>query len=656
MSTDPPTKRWLSRTPHTPHPTPPPHIPHHPPHVPPHTSTAALVSASTSTQTSPASATTDNPNLAHSLGVHRLIAQLLTQRGLHDPTDIERFLSPNLKHLHDPALLPGCTDAAQHLVDAVRQNRPIVIYGDYDVDGITASAILWHMLTLAASSSPSTPPHDPSQNQTQNSPRVTTYVPHRIDEGYGLNFDALQQIASDHDNPLIVSVDCGITAIDVAHRAKQAGIDLIITDHHEFAHESDGFPDALALVHPRLPIIDPDTQQQSPSPYPFDGLCGAGVAFKLAWQFAKTFCGSDRLPDDYRAVMLDLISLAALGTVADVVPLLDENRVITHFGLGHIQRTNIIGLNALIDAARLRQETIDAYHVGFVIGPRINACGRMGHAEEAVQLLTCADHDQAADIAVNLCNVNEQRKATERDVFNLAHQMVIDNDYATDDRRAIVVGGYDWHPGVLGIVASRLVESFCRPVIVLNFDTETQSAHGSARSIDGVSIHEALQQCDPLLTRWGGHAMAAGMRLPIESVDAFREQFVEAVNAMIEPEALTPVVQYDLTCQLHDLTDDLFNQVRKLAPFGRSNPTPVLCVHQAQLAQASQRMGQSGKHLRTALQQGQSAITAIGWSMGDLAESLPRGATVDLAFEPRLSTWQGRTRRELLLKDIRMTK
>lgn len=565
--------------------------------------------------------------LAGDLGVHPVVAAILARRGFADRSSVTTLFHPRLNDLHDPSLLPGIDRAAGRMVQAVREGQPIVIYGDYDVDGITASAILWHTLRSVGAT-----------------PQI--YVPHRIEEGYGLNSDALVELS--HGQPLIITVDCGITAVEPARVAKDAGIDLIITDHHEFDTQGQErlLPDAHTLVHPRL----------AGSQYPFEGLCGAAVAFKLAWQFARDFCGSQRLPDPMRRLLLDLISYVALGTIADVVPLMDENRVLAVYGLGQIKRTQFAGLNALIDATRLRDEQIDAYHVGFALAPRINAAGRMGHADDAIRLLTDATPDEAVRIAGFLTQENERRRTVERSIFKEAKQMVLDHGYDGLDHRAIVVGKEGWHRGVVGIVASRLVEAFGRPAVVLSYDEEPDStwAHGSARSVEGVSIYEALEHCCELLGSFGGHAMAAGLRLDVEQVEEFRQRLVGFVNDRLGPDDLVGVLGIDAVCSLDDVRMDLFEQIQKLAPFGRGNPAPVLCVEAATTDQPAQRMGKEGSHMRVMLRQGRRLVSAVGFGLGDLVDRLPAGVTVDVAFEPKISTWQGRRRAEMHIKDLRI--
>ena len=559
--------------------------------------------------------------LADQLQIHELVARLLVRRGIQDAQTADRFLGPKLTDLHDPALLGGIHTAVSRLMTAVAQGQKIVIYGDYDVDGITASSILWHVLRLAGGN-------------------VSTYTPHRVQEGYGLNSEAIAQLSQDpQGRPLIVSVDCGITAHEPARRARQCGVDLIITDHHEF--DQHDLPDALAIVHPRV----------GPSAYPFGALCGAGVAFKVAWQFAKVHCGSDRVARPFRDLLLDLLCLAALGTVADVVPLVDENRIIAACGLNQIKRSRLGGLNALIDATGLRQQRIDSYHVGFVLGPRLNACGRMGHARQAVELLTSASASEAVRIAAFLARQNQERRATERVMLQEARTMIVEAGYDRPDQGAIVLGKPGWHRGVMGIVASRLVERYCRPVVLLSF--QDGRAQGSARSVPGLSIHEAMHGCHELLDEFGGHAMAAGCSLQVERVPALRQRLIRFINERLGPQDRLPVLDIDAVCTLGDLGWTVVGQIQRLAPFGRANPAPVLCLRNVAIDGHPRRVGTEGSHLRLMLREGPCRSAAIGFGLGELVDHLAPGDRVDVAIEPKMSTWCGRQQIDLHVKDLR---
>ena len=553
-------------------------------------------------------------------GIHPLVEGLLSARGVVDPPQVEHFLRPKLSDLDEPTEVPGIDAAAHRLDQALREHQSIIIYGDYDADGITASAILWHVLTRAGA-------------------QVSTYVPHRVNEGYGLQEAAIKRI-SRGGRALIVTVDCGITAVGPANLVKQLGMDLIITDHHHF--DPTDLPDAEVIVHPSLNRSD-----ASPSAI----MCGAGVAFKLAWQFAKVHFGSPRLPAEYRELLLDLLSLMALGTIADVVPLVGENRIATVFGLARIKHTQFIGLNAMIDASGLRNQKVDAYHVGFTLAPRLNACGRMSHAEHAIELLTHADPEQAARIASLLNTENNRRRATEQSILGQAIEMVKERGFDQPSIRAIILSDPSWHPGVLGIVASRLVETFGRPTVLLQ--EENGWARGSARSIDGLSIHEALQACDVHLEQFGGHSVAAGLTLKTGQIEPFRQALIQFFNMRLGPDELTPLLDIDAEVLLTNCTLDLFEQIQRMAPFGRGNPCPRLLVRNATLDRPAQMIGQGGKHLLINLRQSGRVLRAVGFRMGQLADHLPSGSTIDAVFEPKVSRWQGNRLPELHLQDLR---
>lgn len=588
------------------------------------------------------------------LGVSPLIQRLMVQRGLSDPTLAHAFLHPKLTDLKDPAELPGCKQAAELIDAAISSGRKTVIYGDYDVDGVTASAILWH--TIRACNG-----------------LVETYVPHRLEEGYGLNTDALKSILEQSPGALIVSVDCGVTAVEQAKAVKDFGGDLIITDHHHLNH--DDLPNAAAIVHPELEN-DPDA-----SP-----LCGAGVALKLAWQVAREHCGSDRLAGDLKQLMVDLLPLAALGTVADVVPLVGENRVLTSYGLARIKNTPWLGLNALINVADLRGEKVSAYHVGFVLGPRLNAVGRLGHAAEAVKLLTDANEHEAVAIATGLTRINDQRRRTEKRIFDEAVAQVETHGFETSDQRALVLaapgieqlkaqdkakenfseggassGGGGWHPGVIGIVASRLVERFHRPTVMLALmqdETKGMVAKGSARSLPGVSIVEAFDACAEHLLKHGGHAMAAGLQLEAGKVDAFRGAMVEHINQQLGEDDLIGRVRYDAEAQLRDCCLATCQELERLGPFGASNPAPRFLMRGVRLQRPAQRIGQNGKHLRLMLidGDGQDAHVqpAVAFGFGDHAEQLAGGVTVDLIAEIKINDFRGLRKADLHLIDFRL--
>lgn len=559
-----------------------------------------------------------------------LVERVLLARGVVDADEVLRFCEPKLSHLHDPSLLPGADAAAERLVAAIKRDEQIVIFGDYDVDGITAAAILYHTIKTAKPEA-----------------RLRTYVPHRLEEGYGINCEALRQLRREGAQ-LVISVDCGITAAESAATSREIGLDLIITDHHNL-REDGVLPDAAVIVHPRVPG----------SQYPFAELCGAGVAFKLAWRFATLWCGSERVSEVMQKTLLAMLPLAALGTIADVVPLVGENRIITTFGLRLIKQTPLVGLRALIEASDLAGENIDCEKVGFVLGPRLNACGRLGHAGEAVRLLTDAPPDDARKIAAQLARVNRDRQRTEREILTLAMRLAEDSGMTSDDTRAIVLAHEQWHPGVVGIVCSRLVDRFSRPTILMQRNGEF--CKGSARSIDGYSIHGGLSACAELLTTFGGHDMAAGLTLPIANLSPFVEALTAHANAHVEQSQLTPAIHIDCDAALTEIDVPTVRRMMSLSPFGRANRRPLLRVTGTEVIEAPKQMGQQGKHLSLRLRQTDVAddkarlgMRAVWWDGGRFAGDIAAGMRLDAAIEPKLNTWNGRTNVEAEIKDVRV--
>jgi len=571
-------------------------------------------------------------------GLEPLVRRVLRARGLSDPSAAAAFCEPRLTDLHDPSLLTDLDRAAERLLDAVRRREPIVIYGDYDTDGVTATAILFHTLRAI----------DPEA-------QISTYVPHRIDEGYGLHGEAIAQLAAEGAR-VVVSVDCGITAFDAARAARRAGLDLIITDHHNLtidgagdggASVSEAVPEAFAVVHPR----------RVGSRYPFGDLCGAGVAFKLAWRLATTASqgGSvgGRVGSEMRAVLLDMLALAALGTIADVVPLVGENRIIARHGLARLRHTNLIGLSALIGASGLDGESIDAELVGFRLGPRLNACGRLGHAREAVELLTTATGEQAARIAEGLSQVNERRQRTERAIVGQAVEMAEAAGMTGENRRAIVLAHEEWHPGVVGIVCSRLVELFHRPTILMHKEEgEEGRCKGSGRSIDGYNLHGGLSACAHLLEQFGGHDMAAGLSLRRRNLDEFCEAFTAHACAHVGVDDLIATVGADCEAPMTELTQRGIEQLAKLGPFGRGNPMPTVLLRDLRIARPPEPFGAHGAHLNLYVRSGAQEMRLIAWRWGERAGDIRSGARIDAIVEPKVSVWNGRVRVEPVVRDV----
>ncbi len=566
-----------------------------------------------------------------------IVRRILLARGEIAASDssideqIGEFLETSLHDLHEASLLPGAVAAAQRLMDAVKAGKRIAIYGDYDVDGITATAILYHMMKTA-----------------QPEADVQTYVPHRLNEGYGINADAFDTLKSDGVD-LVISVDCGISAVKAAAHARAIGLDLIITDHHNLPGENSAdLPDAEILVHPRLPG----------SSYPWGELCGAGVAFKVAWHFAVLWSGSTRVTESFRKMLTQLLALVALGTIADVVPLKDENRTLTKFGLKMMRHTEFAGLNALIEASGLADEKkFDSDSVGFRLGPRLNACGRMGHAAEAITLFTTATDDEAVAIAQNLDLQNRKRQQTEREILEQACRLIEENGMDQPDCRIIVLAQEDWHPGVVGIVCSRLVEKYGRPAILL--DRDADRLKGSGRSIDGYSLYDGLATAKEILTTWGGHDMAAGLTLPPEHFSTLVDRLNAHANTHIVPEDLIPVVKVDCEARLIEFSVSTLQTMMELGPFGRSNAYPTFLVRNLRIQNPPKSMGSAGKHMSLQVQDSDQPgrlIRLVGWGMGDLVEEFAAGQHVDIVMRPKISRWKGFPELEAEIRDIRASK
>ena len=527
------------------------------------------------------------------------------------------FFSPPLKELLPPDLLPGATQAAGILAEAVRSDKKIVLYGDYDVDGTTGVSILWHILHQAGVD-------------------ARVYVPHRITEGYGLNPEATKRLVADGAE-VIVTVDCGITALEVARTLMDTGVVLIITDHHTPREE---LPAAAAIVHPAL-----DNSYANPH------LCGAGVAFKLAWAIAQQLSGSDRVSPGFRDLLGEMLPLAALGTIADVVPLTGENRIIARHGLERLCRTPLPGLCALLDSAGLTGRAIDDYDVGFKLAPRINAAGRMGHAELAVELFTRADTARAREIALYLDEHNRSRKAIEHKITKQAIAMIEERRLAADSRRAIVVSSKDWHPGVIGIVAARLVGKYHRPAVVIALNGA--DGQGSARSVEHFDLASALASCEDVLLSHGGHAMAAGLRVAAECVESFAARFVEVANNRLSGHDLTPTLRLDAEVTLDALTLPTAEAIQSMGPFGVGNPKPRFATGWVDLAGEPRCVGKVQDHLLATFRSNGVQMRAIGFGLAHVIEDLKQHRRCRVAFEPIINDFNNRRTVEMKMLDLK---
>lgn len=573
-----------------------------------------------------------------------LVTQLLARRNMIDAAELAHFIDPKLTDLRPPEELPGVPQASRLILDAIRSKKTIVIYGDYDADGMNASAILFGCLKRLGAT-------------------VSYFVPSRLEDGYGLSPETIQRLA-DRGKEVIISVDCGITSCDEAELCKKLGLTLIVTDHHQFG---DTLPDAAAIVHPALPGYD----------YPFHGLCGAGVAFKLAWATASlaeseqqpnsteitSADGDDSPPSKaprvnptMREFLLQALTLAAIATVADVVPLIDENRIIVRHGLNIMHARPSIGLRALLKICKLDSKTYyTAEDIGFTIAPRLNAAGRLGQAQLGVELLSAEDPERAESLAIYINKLNDDRMKLERGIQLAANKQA--KEQVAEDAPAIVVAAANWHVGVIGVVAGRLSEKYHLPSIVIALDSlGVKPGTGSARSPGYVNLHEILSDCRDLLVSCGGHAAAAGLRVTEANLPAFREAFCEAVASSIGSGAPEEVIQIEVECALGQLDVATIRHLEKLAPFGAGNRRPIFFASGIEFASPPKTMGSNDRHFSGQFYQHGATLRAVAFGKSEWAEEMiAQKGPFDLAFRPQINQFRGFEKVELQLVDWRLS-
>jgi single-stranded-DNA-specific exonuclease len=559
--------------------------------------------------------------LEKTAGIPSVVAQLLVGRGVVKAATAKEFLEAKLNGLRDPEQLPGLTQAADFLATAIRDRRRIAIYGDYDADGMTATSILVRCIRLLGGN-------------------ITFFVPNRLSDGYGLNNASLERLAADGVE-VVVSVDCGIASLEEALTAKRLAIDLIVTDHHEMR---DTLPEAVGIIHPRLPG----------SNYPFDGLCGAGVAFKLAWGLCQRICGAKKVTPELRQFLLTAIGLAAIGTVADVVPLVDENRLIVRHGLKSLRDQPTAGLKALMEVTKLHQRSsLSSEDIAFMLGPRLNAAGRLGQAPLGVELLLTDEPSRAEFLAEYLHELNANRDTLERSIF-LAATKQIKQQFDPENDSALVLAGHGWHAGVIGIVAGRIAERYNRPTVIVSLDkTDSMPGQGSARSACGIALHEVLADCTEHLVGHGGHAAAAGLRIEANKVDDFRRAFCQRVGELVDVRQVVPEVLIDAEAPFSQLTTRVVRQIEMLAPFGAGNPRPTLCATDVQLDGVPKKMGGGDRHLSLRLTHQRTTLRAVAFGKGEWAEELEQIDRLDIAFRPVINDFRGFTKVEIQLVDWR---
>ena len=550
--------------------------------------------------------------LAAALGVAPIVARLLCQRGLSDPELAFRFLNPSLEHLHDPYMLAGMREAVERITTSIARRERIAIHGDYDVDGITSTVILRRALEMLGAD-------------------VVHFIPERLKDGYGLQPSAVERLhaAGVH---LIVSVDCGIRGAEAALRARALGIDLIVTDHHE--------PDAELPV--AVAVINPKRHDCS---YPDKYLAGVGVALKLVQALCRTVGRESLLPG--------FVKVAALGTLADVVPLFGENRVIAKLGLELLSKgPHKVGLRALLDVAGLSGKTIDSYHVSFMLAPRVNAAGRMSTPDIATRLLLATDEalsEEVRALAMELDGENVRRQEEEAEILAAAKK-VVQTDPDVGARTVLVVAGEGWHRGVIGIVASKLVDAFHRPAIVLSVDGDV--AHGSCRSIRSFDMLGALERCSTLMTRFGGHKQAAGLTMESGRIRALRAAVNDVADETLGPEDLMPRLRIDGDLGFRAITGPVASGIASLAPFGAGNPRPVFAARGVEIVDGPRKLKE--RHLKMALKQDGRIFRAVAWRAAEKHDYLTEHrSSLDVAFSLEQNQYNGETYTELTLADLK---
>jgi single-stranded-DNA-specific exonuclease len=550
--------------------------------------------------------------LAAALNIDPAIARLLCQRGFSDPERAGRFLNPSLDHLHDPMLLAGMDVAVERILGAIARKERIGIHGDYDVDGITSTVILRRALEMLGA-------------------EVMHFIPERLKDGYGLQPAAIERLHGD-GVALVISVDCGIRGADAARRARELGVDLVITDHHEPDAE---LPPALAVINPK----------RADCSYPDKYLAGVGVALKLVQALCRRAGREQLLPG--------FIKVAAIGTLADVVPLVGENRVIAKLGLELLSRgPHKIGLRSLIDVCGLSGKTIDSYHIGFMLAPRVNAAGRMSTPDIATRLLLAQDEalaDEVRHLALQLDSENVRRQEEEAEILAAAKK-IVQTDPDIGARSVLVVAGDGWHRGVIGIVASKLVDAFHRPAIVLS--VEDGVAHGSCRSIPKFDMLGALERCAHLLTRFGGHKQAAGLALEAGRIRELRLAVNAVADETLGPEDLMPRLRIDGGLTFRGITGGVAAGVAALAPFGAGNPRPVFAARGVEIIDGPRKIKE--RHLKMALKQDGRIFRAIAWRAAERHDYLAEHkSALDVAFSLEQNQYNGETYVELTLADLR---
>ncbi len=542
--------------------------------------------------------------LASELSITNMTANLLTSRGITTVQEAKKFLYIENQEFYDPFLLEGMEKAVQRIKLAIQKEETILVYGDYDADGVSSTTIMIKALKELGAS-------------------VEFYIPNRFNEGYGPNKNAFQW-ASDEGYGLIITVDTGISAINEAKFASELGIDLIITDHHE---PGPVLPEAFSIIHPNLPG----------GRYPFKYLAGAGVALKVAHAL---------LGDN----ISEYIAIASIGTIADLVPLFDENRLIAARGIKALRSSGNLGVKALLKVCSIEQAELSEESIGFSIAPRINAAGRLGDADPAVHLFLTDDAEEAELIAEEINTLNQERQKIVNEITIEAIELV-ESQFPLEENQVLIIGKKGWNAGVIGIVASRLVDKFYRPTIVLSLDEEKGEAKGSARSIEGFDLFENLSTCRDILPHFGGHTMAAGMTVKIDDIDDLRSRLIKLANEQLTEENFIPATFFDIECCLEDITINTIEQLGRLAPYGMGNPKPKVVIQSSSLSQVK-KIGQTQNHLKLLIENSGSFVDGIAFGFGHLYEDISPLSKVSILGELSINEWNNHRKPQVLVGDI----
>ena len=535
--------------------------------------------------------------------INKLLATILVNREITEKSQIEKFLNPKRNDFYNPYEMPDMEKAIERIIKAIENKEKIIIYGDYDVDGITSVTVLKSFLE-------------------ERGIHVSEYIPNRLEEGYGLNKKAVEYIAK-QGNQLMITVDCGISAIEEVEYANKLGIETIVTDHHEPGEE---LPKAIAVV---------DTKRKD-NKYPFRNLAGVGVVFKLIQAISQRL----DLPEKEYLKYLDIV---CIGTISDIVPLVDENRVIVKLGLKLVEQTKNLGLKAILEASGYSK--IDSNTISFGVAPRINACGRMGHQEEALKLFLSKDGEEVQELTQKLNEYNRLRQETEKQIYNESIIQIEEKDLA--DRNTIVVMGKGWHHGVIGIVSSRITELYFKPSILLC--EEEDYGKGSGRSIPGFDLYEALTQCKDTIDKFGGHSMAVGINVKKEKFEEFKEK-LEKIAKEKHTEEIVPILKIDALINLDEIDKEMVESLKELEPFGEANKMPLFAFKNLKID--SIRALSEGKHLKLTLKDDRNIVNAIGFNLGELSTEYKIGDKIDVVGNLEINSFNGVDNIQINMKDM----